>query len=70
VGINEDPVTGSAHTVLAPYWWQQLGKLRMLAYQASERGGELHLELAEDRVYITGKAVTVVEGFLNIDTIQ
>ena len=70
VGINEDPVTGSAHTVLAPYWWQQLGKLRMLAYQASERGGELHLELAEDRVYIAGKAVTVVEGFLNIDITQ
>ncbi len=68
MGINEDPVTGSAHTVLAPYWWKQLGKLRMLAYQASERGGELHLDLAEDRVYIVGKAVTVVEGFLNINT--
>lgn len=70
VGVNEDPVTGSAHTVLAPYWWKQLGKRKMFAYQASDRGGELQLELAENRVYVIGKAVTVIEGFLNIDTTQ
>lgn len=64
VGIDEDPVTGSAHTVLTPYWADRLGKRRMLAYQASKRGGELQLELGEDRVYITGGAVTVIEGRL------
>jgi len=66
MGVDEDPVTGSAHTVLAPYWSGLLGKKRMRAYQASERGGELLLELGEDRVYITGGAVTVLEGRLLI----
>lgn len=64
MGVNEDPVTGSAHTVLGPYWMEQLGKRKMRAYQASERGGELSLELDEDRVYITGEAVTVIQGHL------
>jgi PhzF family phenazine biosynthesis protein len=64
VGINEDPVTGSAHTVLGPYWSRILGKDEMRAYQASERGGELLLELTGQRVYITGEAVTVVRGHL------
>jgi PhzF family phenazine biosynthesis protein len=64
VGINEDPVTGSAHTVLGPYWGRILGKDEMRAYQASERGGELLLELTGQRVYITGEAVTVVRGHL------
>jgi len=64
VGVDEDPVTGSAHTVLVPYWGRRLGKAEMYAYQASKRGGELLLELAGDRVHITGKAVTVVEGKL------
>jgi predicted PhzF superfamily epimerase YddE/YHI9 len=64
MGIDEDPVTGSAHTVLAPYWGKVLGKTRMWAYQASERGGALFVELAEGRVLITGGCVTVVEGKL------
>jgi PhzF family phenazine biosynthesis protein len=65
MGVDEDPVTGSAHTVLAPYWHDLLGKRRMRAYQASRRGGELTLELTDDRVYISGAACTVVEGFLS-----
>jgi PhzF family phenazine biosynthesis protein len=64
MGINEDPVTGSAHTVLAPYWVERLGKSKMRAYQSSERGGEMTVELDDDRVYIMGKAVTVVVGTL------
>jgi predicted PhzF superfamily epimerase YddE/YHI9 len=68
MGVNEDPVTGSVHTVLAPYWSKRLGKRKMHAYQASERGGELLMELLDDgRVYITGKAVTVVEGLIRYD---
>jgi PhzF family phenazine biosynthesis protein len=67
MGVNEDPVTGSAHTVLAPYWMRQLGKRKMRAYQASERGGELLVEIVGDRVYITGGAVTVVRGELYYD---
>ena len=62
MGVNEDPVTGSAHTVLAPYWSKLLKKQEMLAYQASKRGGELLLWLTEKRVHITGEAVTVIEG--------
>jgi PhzF family phenazine biosynthesis protein len=62
VGINEDPVTGSAHTVLAPYWGNKLNKKTMRAYQASERGGVLTIENAKNRVYISGKAVTVIVG--------
>lgn len=64
MGVDEDPVTGSAHTVLAPYWARELGKDKMHAFQASERGGELLVELAEDRVLIIGEAVTIIEGQL------
>jgi len=65
VGINEDPVTGSAHTLLTPYWVAQLGKAEMLAYQASARGGEIGVRLAEnDRVELTGNAVVVFKGEL------
>jgi PhzF family phenazine biosynthesis protein len=66
MGVNEDPVTGSAHTVLAPYWSKLSGTQRMRAYQASERGGELLLELTEERVLITGRATTVIEGFMKL----
>jgi PhzF family phenazine biosynthesis protein len=62
VGIDEDPVTGSAHCLLAPYWIDKLKKKRLRAYQASERGGVLDLEHINDRVFIWGKAKTVWIG--------
>lgn len=58
-GVPEDPVTGSAHCALAPFWAQRLGKTRMLAYQASQRGGRLRVEARGERVYLEGQAVTV-----------
>jgi predicted PhzF superfamily epimerase YddE/YHI9 len=61
-GIDEDPVTGSAHCLLATYWVKQLGRDRFTAFQASERGGYLDVELAGDRVILGGKCVTVIEG--------
>jgi PhzF family phenazine biosynthesis protein len=64
VGVDEDPVTGSSHTVLVPYWAGRLGRRSFTAYQASERGGILHLRLEGDRVRIAGRAVTVIKGEL------
>jgi PhzF family phenazine biosynthesis protein len=64
VGVNEDPVTGSAHCCLTPFWGRRLGKEEMLAYQASPRGGILRLRLNGDRVKIGGQAVTVMRGEL------
>ncbi len=64
VGVDEDPVTGSSHTVLAPYWASRLGKTAFTAFQASARGGVLHVNLAGDRVKIAGKALTVIKGEL------
>ncbi len=64
IGINEDPVTGSAHTVLAPYWSEILEKQEMNAYQASPRGGELTVRLKDERVDIIGNAVIVMKGEL------
>lgn len=58
LGVNEDPVTGSSHTYLTPYWAKKLGKQEMFAYQSSARGGELRLSLDGDRVLIAGRAVT------------
>lgn len=67
VGVNEDPVTGSAHTVLATYWSAMLGKIEMRAYQASARGGEMTVRLIEDdRVELVGEATTVLSGLLNL----
>lgn len=66
VGVNEDPVTGSSHTVLAPYWSKILGKTKMRAYQASKRGGEMAVELKGDRVFLTGKTVTVFETEIDV----
>jgi len=63
-GIDEDPVTGSAHCSLAPYWAERLGKTRFLAWQASPRGGELLVVLDGDRVRLSGYAVTVLRGEL------
>jgi predicted PhzF superfamily epimerase YddE/YHI9 len=62
--IDEDPVTGSAHCGLAPYWMPRLGKQEIVAYQASARGGWLHLRLAGDRVKLRGQAVTTLRGEL------
>lgn len=64
VGIFEDPVTGSAHCCLGPYWKKKLGKDSFNAYQASKRGGMLKVQVAGERVLISGKAVTVMEGSL------
>lgn len=64
VGIFEDPVTGSAHCCLGPYWQKKTGKDMFIAYQASERGGVLKVQVTGDRVLISGKAVTVMEGSL------
>lgn len=64
-GILEDPVTGSAHCVLGPYWMNKLGKNTFKAYQASQRGGVVGVRVENDRVYITGDAVTVIEGKIN-----
>jgi predicted PhzF superfamily epimerase YddE/YHI9 len=59
IGIPEDPVTGSAHCCLGPYWRKRIGKDKMTAFQASKRGGLLTVEVNGDRVLIGGKAVTV-----------
>jgi PhzF family phenazine biosynthesis protein len=64
VGIDEDPVTGSAHCALAPYWAQRLGKEEMLAYQASARGGVVRVRAVGERVKLGGQAVTVLQGRL------
>ena len=65
-GVDEDPVTGSAHTTLTPYWAKQLGKDSLLAKQVSSRGGELKCVLDGDRVIIGGEAVTYLKGFITI----
>lgn len=62
VGVNEDPVTGSAFTQLIPYWSESLGKDRLCAKQLSKRGGEVFCELKEDRVSISGSAVLCLVG--------
>jgi PhzF family phenazine biosynthesis protein len=61
-GVDEDPVTGSAHCTLIPYWAARLGKNKLFARQISQRGGELFCELAGDRVHIGGKAVLYLRG--------
>ncbi len=66
VGIDEDPVTGSIHSVLAPYWAERLGKTRLQARQVSARGGELRCELQGDRVAIAGQAVFFMEGSVQL----
>ncbi|WOB42615.1 PhzF family phenazine biosynthesis protein [Thermoleptolyngbya oregonensis NK1-22] len=63
-GVDEDPVTGSAHCALAPYWGDRLSKDAFLAYQASARGGVVKARLAGDRVFLGGQAVTVLRGEL------
>ncbi len=65
-GIPEDPVTGSAHCELAPYWAGRLGKQRLAAYQASARGGDVLCEVRGDRVILSGRAVTFMVGKITV----
>ena len=65
-GINEDPVTGSAHTTLIPYWSNRLNKNNMMAKQISERGGLLDCSIKDDRVFIGGQAVLYFSGTIEI----
>ena len=73
LGINEDPVTGAAHTILTPYWSMMLKKKKMSAFQASKRGGVLQVELKNDpkgfrhRVLIAGEAVIMLQGVIRIN---
>ena len=62
VGVNEDPVTGSAHCCLGPYWAKKLGKEALTAFQASARGGVVKVRVGDDRVYLGGQAVTVMRA--------
>ena len=64
VGVNEDPVTGSAHCTLGPYWMARLGKSEFTAYQASPRGGVVRVRVAGNRAIVGGQAVTVLRGQL------
>jgi PhzF family phenazine biosynthesis protein len=64
LGIDEDPVTGSAHTALAPFWSDRLGRPALTGLQASPRSGRVHVELRGDRTLLGGHAVTVIEGDL------
>jgi PhzF family phenazine biosynthesis protein len=64
VGVYEDPVTGSAHCCLAPYWCSKFGKDQLVGYQASPRGGVVRVRVGTDRVYLGGQAVTVLRGEL------
>ena len=68
LNINEDPVTGSAHCCLTPFWSERLGTTEMTAFQASARGGELAVRLVDDRVHLVGHARTVFRGELAIST--
>jgi predicted PhzF superfamily epimerase YddE/YHI9 len=65
-GIDEDPVTGSTHCALAPYWTERLGREALVGYQASARGGLVAVRLRDDRVILGGRAVTVARGQLAI----
>ena len=65
-GVDEDPVTGSAHSVLVPYWAERLGRSEMTFFQASRRGGHLTGRLDGDRSILGGRCVTVIEGLMQI----
>jgi PhzF family phenazine biosynthesis protein len=66
VGVPEDPVTGSAHCCLGPYWSRKLHKTEFRAYQASARGGFLRVRVLGDRVLLAGQAVTILKGELMV----
>jgi predicted PhzF superfamily epimerase YddE/YHI9 len=65
-GIDEDPVTGTSHAVMTPYWAERLGRDHFSAYQASRRGGHVDCRLAGDRAILGGRCVTVIEGELRL----
>jgi PhzF family phenazine biosynthesis protein len=64
VGVDEDPVTGSAHTALTPFWAARLGRTELTGYQASPRGGLVRVSLHGDRTHLSGHAVTTIDGTL------
>ncbi|MEV4251054.1 PhzF family phenazine biosynthesis protein [Streptosporangium canum] len=66
VGVDEDPVTGSAHCALAPYWTGKLGSASLVGAQLSQRGGVIHTTVRGDRVELSGRAVTVLSGNLHV----
>jgi PhzF family phenazine biosynthesis protein len=66
-GVPEDPVTGSAHCMLAPFWAERLGRTELRAHQASPRGGDVHVTVRGDRVILRGTAVTVLDGTLRVE---
>jgi PhzF family phenazine biosynthesis protein len=66
IGIDEDPVTGSVHSVLAGFWEARLGKNELLAYQASARGGELYVRSVDERVELGGRSVAILKGEITI----
>jgi len=68
LGIDEDPVTGSAHVVLAPYWGERLGRNALTGFQASPRSGTVGVEPNGDRVLVSGHAVGVLDAVLNLET--
>jgi len=65
VAVNEDPVTGSAHCCLAPYWAARLNKSELVGYQASQRGGTVRVRVAKERVFLGGQAITIFSGELH-----
>lgn len=65
-GVDEDPVTGSAHCTLGPYWAKRLGKQELVAYQASARGGLVKIRVAGERTYLQGKAVLIAQGSIEV----
>jgi predicted PhzF superfamily epimerase YddE/YHI9 len=65
-GIPEDPVTGSAHCNIVPYWSEKLDKKKLSCKQLSQRGGDLDCQLEKDRVLMSGKCVLYLEGEINV----
>lgn len=66
LGVNEDPVTGSAHCELAPYWAEQLGKTQLNGYQSSKRGGKIECQVTKDRVFLAGECVDYMVAEINV----
>lgn len=66
VGVNEDPVTGSAHCMLAPYWASQLNKTELYAEQLSQRVGKIYCQVEDKKVFLTGRAVLYLQGKIEI----